>query len=75
MSSSPPVFVSVYLTTDVAPGGGPVLFDIIETDGSTPGLYDPATGNFIAKISGWYDLSLGFLTIDPLTKLYIVKIG
>src|SRR5947207_661941 len=69
-----PSFVVVYLTSNVTPAGpGTILFNIIETDGSTPGLYNPVNGRFIAPVSGWYDLEVCLQTSAPLTNLRIIK--
>lgn len=69
-----PSFASVYLTADTgALVDAPVLFDIIETDGSSPGIYDKTTGTFTAPVSAWYDIDVQLQ--GTLTALYIIKNG
>lgn len=69
-----PSFASVYLTANTAAlTDDPILFDIVETDGSTDNIYSSTTGRFQAPISGWYSLDVQLLA--TLTKLYIVKNG
>ena len=69
-----PSFVSVYLTANTAAlTVDPILFNIVETDGSTKNIYDATTGQFQAPISGWYTLDAELYA--NLTELYIVKNG
>jgi len=55
-----PSFVSTFLLADqTLTGAGTwdvVLFDIVEPDGSTTGIYDSTTGEFTAPCSGWFDI-------------------
>lgn len=69
-----PSFASVYLTADTgALADAPILFDILETDGSDPGIYDKTSGTFTAPVSAWYDIDAQLQ--GTLTELYIVKNG
>ena len=69
-----PSFVSVYLTADTgALADDPILFNIIETDGTDVGMYDRTTGTFAAPVSGWYDIDVQIQ--GTLTELYIVRNG
>ncbi len=69
-----PSFVTVSLTSDVTPSGpGTILFNIIETDGSTTGIYNPINGRFTAPSSGWYDIEISLQTSAALSNLRIVK--
>ena len=72
-----PSFVSVYLVADQVIGGAfaPVLFDVIDTDGTCPTIYDPLTGNFTAPVSGWYDLDGQFVSAAALAGVRIIKNG
>ncbi len=67
-------FVCCYLTADVTPTGpGPILFNIIETDGSGTSVYNSTNGRFTAPTSGWYDIEVNLTTSAPLTNLRIIK--
>lgn len=72
-----PSFSSVYLTADQTLAGTwtVVLFDIVETDGTTPTIYNRSTGEFSAPVSGWYDVRVRLQTSAPLTGIRIVKNG
>ena len=72
-----PSFSSVYLSVDqIIPAAWTIiLFDIVETDGTSPLIYDKTTGNFIAPESAWYDLYIQLQTSAPLTGIRIVKNG
>ena len=72
-----PSFVSVFLLADQVFGAlGTVLFDIVNTDGSSDNIYDSATGQFRAPVSGWYDIEAQFATTGgPLTEILIVRNG
>ena len=67
-----PSFVSVYLTADTgALVDAPILFNVIETDGSDATIYDRTTGTFTAPVSAWYDVEVQIQ--GTLTELYIVR--
>ena len=72
-----PSFVSVYLLSNQVIGGlyTPIFFNIIETDGTFPVIYNSLTGQFTAPFSGWYDLDGQIKSAAPLTGLRIVKNG
>ena len=71
-----PSFVSVYLVADQIVGAfSPVLFNIVNTDGTDSNIYDSLTGQFTAPISGWYDLDGQILSAAPLTGIRIIKNG
>jgi len=73
-----PSFVSVFLITDQVVGVTlePLLFDVIDTDGTSDNIYDATTGQFRAPVSGWYDIEGQFATtLGPLTGIVIVKNG
>ena len=72
-----PSFSSVYLLADQVIGAGvwtTILFDIIDTDGTNPGIYDPTTGEFTAPVSGWFDIK-SQLRVSAISDLRIVKNG
>jgi len=66
-----PSFASSFLLANqVLTGAGTwdvILFNIIETDGSTPGIYDAVTGEFTAPCSGWFDIESILQSTAPLT--------
>ncbi len=33
-----------------------VLYNVVETDGTSNTIYDPTTGRFSAPVAGWYDI-------------------
>ena len=72
-----PSFSSVYLTADqtLIAAWTVILFDIIETDGTNPSIYDPTTGEFTAPSSAWYDIDVQLQTSAALTGLRIVRNG
>ena len=71
-----PSFVSVYfLANQVVGVSTPLLFDIINTDGSDLNIYDSSTGQFAAPVSGWYDLDGQIISTAALTDVKIVKNG
>lgn len=72
-----PSFSSVYLTADqtLAAAWTVVLFDIVETDGSTSSIYDPASGEFTCPVSGWYDLDIQLQSSALLTGVRIIRNG
>jgi len=55
-----PTFATVFRgsTNQSIPNGTwtTVLFNIIETDGSSNVIYNSTTGTFTAPVSGWYDI-------------------
>jgi hypothetical protein len=55
-------FATTFLSADqVLTGVGTwdvVLFNIVEPDGSSTGLYNSTTGAFTSQISGWYDVTM-----------------
>ncbi len=51
----------------------PILFNIVETDGSDSSIYDKTTGTFTSPVSAWYDIDVQLLA--TLTSLYVVKNG
>lgn len=71
-----PSFISVYLLANQVVGAfTPLIFDIIDTDGSDPNIYDSITGQFTAPVSGWYDLDGQLVSSAALTGVRIVKNG
>jgi hypothetical protein len=73
-----PSFVSVYLLESQLMGGAsytPILFNIIETDGTTPKIYDSTTGEFTAPVSGWFDLDVQIISNVVLAGVRIIKNG
>ena len=71
-----PFFVSVYLLANLVIGGyTTVLFDIIETDGTDPVIYNSGTGKFTCPVSGWYDLDVQLISAAALGGVRIIKNG
>jgi hypothetical protein len=81
MSNKPyqvvPSFCSTYLVANQLMTGswGVILFNIIETDGTEPAIYDPTTGQFSAPTSGWYDMDVQLQSATALTGVRIVRNG
>ncbi len=72
-----PSFVSVYLSKSLGlafPAVWTIIpFDIIETDGTDPVIYDPITKEFTAPVSGWYDFDIQLQTTQTLTGIRVIR--
>lgn len=73
-----PSFTSVYLLANQTLNNiswEVILFNIIETDGSDPSIYNRLTGEFTAPVSAWYDMIVQLQTSEPLSGIRIVRNG
>ena len=77
MSQTTSTFSSVYLVADQTLAGPwtVILFNIVETDGADASIYNSATGEFTAPVSGWYDIDAQLQTSAPLGGIRFVKNG
>ncbi len=75
-----PTFVNVFRgsTNQSIPNAAwtTVLFNIIETDGTSNVIYDSPTGQFAAPVTGWFDIESQITWASSITSsLRIIKNG